>query len=183
MVLNTQRFYDFLLINLPVPNCLLAMDRHIKKTIKLALQIRTYSRARYREAQDILLSELGLRNWQPKHELTFTKDFSSTREMDRIDAEYYQPRYNQIVEVIKNCSCGWDTLGNLCSVKKSVEVGSEEYLEEGIPFVRVSNLSLFGITEEKYISETLYQELTPKEDGIPFEESKNYRPNKGENTP
>ena len=174
------RFYDFLLTNLPVPTCLLAMDRHIKKTIKLALKIRAYSRVRYREAQAILLSELGLRNWQPKHELTFIKNLSNTSEIDRIDAEYYQPKYDQIVEEIKNSSFGWDTLGNLCWVKKSVEVGSEEYLEEGIPFVRVSNLSPFGITEEKYISETLYQELTPKEDEIPFEESKNYQPNKGE---
>ena len=39
-------------------------------------------------------------------------------------------------------------------------MGGKEYLETGIPFVRVSNLSPFEITQEKYISEELYTELT-----------------------
>ncbi len=50
-------------------------------------------------------------------------------------------------------------MGNLATMKKCVEVGSKEYLETGIPFVRVSNLSPFEITQEKYISEELYTEL------------------------
>ena len=45
------------------------------------------------------------------------------------------------------------------TIKKCVEVGSKEYLGEGIPFVRVSNLSPFEITEEKYISEALYADI------------------------
>ena len=163
-----------------VPNLATASQEAIGAFVRDAFAAADRSVLLYQEAQTILLSELGLTNWQPKHRLTFVRNYSNTQEVGRIDAGYYQPKYDQIVGVIKNCSCGWDTLGNLCSVKKSVEVGSEEYLEEGIPFVRVSNLSPFGITEEKYISETLYQELTPKEDGTPFEESKNYQPNKGE---
>ena len=57
------------------------------------------------------------------------------------------------------------------SVKKCVEVGSGEYLDEGIPFVRVSNLSPFDVTEEKYISENLYEEIKqhqPKQGEILF---------------
>jgi len=53
-------------------------------------------------------------------------------------------------------------------VKKCVEVGSGEYLDKGIPFVRVSDLSPFEITEEKYISEKLYAEI------------KQHQPKKGE---
>ena len=44
-------------------------------------------------------------------------------------------------------------------MKKCVEVGREEYLTEGIPFVRVSNLSPFEITEDKYISECMYAKV------------------------
>ncbi len=40
-----------------------------------------------------------------------------------------------------------------------MEVGSGEYLNQGFPFVRVSNLSPFEISEEKYISAELYQEI------------------------
>ena len=110
-------------------------------------------------AQTILLTELGLTNWQPEHKLSFTKNFSNTVQAGRIDAEYYQPKYEYIANAIKNYKGGWDTLGNLVSINKCVEVGSSEYLDEGVPFIRVSNLSPFELTEEKYISEKLYTEI------------------------
>ena len=153
------RFYDFLLTHLPIPDCLLAIDKHIKDLIERALYIRLRSREVYQKAQTLLLSELGLINWQPKHQLTFIKNYSDTEQAERIDAEYYQPKYEEIIKAIKNYSGGWDLLGNLVSVRKCVEVGSGEYLDEGIPFVRVSNLSPFEVTEEKYISENLYAEI------------------------
>ncbi|MCD6585415.1 MAG: hypothetical protein J7K96_06605, partial [Desulfobacteraceae bacterium] len=128
----------------------------------------TNSKKLYNKTQKILLSELGLTNWQPKHQLTFVKNYSDTQQAERIDAEYYQPKYDEIIKAIKNYSGGWDTLGNLVTVKKCVEVGSGEYRNEGIPFVRVSNISPFEITEEKYISEKLYQEI------------KQHQPKKGE---
>ncbi len=71
-------------------------------------------------------------------------------------------------------------LGNLVRIKKGVEVGSGEYLDEGIPFVRVSNISPFEITEEKYISEQLYSDLTAGKQDVPFEKSKNHQPQQGE---
>ena len=48
---------------------------------------------------------------------------------------------------------------NLVALKKCVEVRSNAYFEDGIRFVRVSNLNLFEITKEKYISEELYAEI------------------------
>lgn len=122
----------------------------------------------FSEAENIVLSELGLTHWQPKHQLTFVKNYSDTEQAGRIDAEYYQPKYEEIVKAIQGYSGGWDRLGNLVTVKKCLEVGSGEYLDEGIPFVRVSNISPFEITEEKYISEKLYQEV------------KQHQPKKGE---
>ena len=116
----------------------------------------------YAQAQTFLLAELGLADWRPKHHLTFVKNFSDTEHAERIDADYFQPKYDEIVNAIKNYKGqdNWDTLENLVTLKKCVEVGSKEYLETGIPFVRVSNLSPFEITQEKYISEELYTELT-----------------------
>ena len=154
------RFYEFLLTNLPVPTCLLRIDSHIKRTIQSALALQKLSKTWYTEAQTLLLAELGLTDWQPKHQLTFVKNFSDTKHAERIDADYFQPKYDKIINVIKNYPGGWDTLENLATLKKCVEVGSKEYLETGIPFVRVSNLSPFEITQEKYISEELYAEIT-----------------------
>ena len=140
----------------------------IAKAVNTHFRLSGASKSLFKETQGLLLSELGLADWRPKHQLTFIKNYSDTQQAGRIDAEYYQPKYDDIIKAIKSYSGGWDTLGNLVSVKKCVEVGSGEYLDEGIPFIRVSNLSPFEITEEKYISEKLYQEI------------KQYQPKKGE---
>ena len=135
------------------------LQRKVEDLIETHLNKSLEAKFRYKEAQEFLLSELKLVNWQPKHQLTYVKNYSETLRAQRIDAEYYKPKYIEIVKCIKNNSDGWDTLGNLVSVRKCVEVGSGEYLYQGIPFVRVSNLSPFEITEEKYISEKLYIEI------------------------
>jgi len=143
----------------------------IAKTVKHALRLRRNSIGIYVEAQTLLLFELCLTSRQPKHQLSFIKNYSNTVQAGRIDAEYYQPKYDEIVKSIKNYPGGWDTLEKLVTIKKCVEVGCGEYLDEGIPFVRVSNLSPFEITEEKYISEKLYREIEqhqPKKGEILF---------------
>jgi restriction endonuclease S subunit len=114
----------------------------------------------YQEAEQILLSELGLSNWKPKHRLTFIKNFSDTKSADRINAEYFQPKYDEVINAVKSYSGGWDILDNLVKIKKSIEPGSNEYQEEGIKFLRVSNLSKFGIDNGSpvYLSEKFYNE-------------------------
>jgi restriction endonuclease S subunit len=115
----------------------------------------------FNDAENLVLEELGLSNWQPKHQLTFLKNYSDACKAERIDAEYFQPKYDEIVKAVKDYAGGWDTLGNLVSMKKCVEVGSEAYIDEGdVPFIRVSNFSPFELTEEKYISNELYAELS-----------------------
>lgn len=131
----------------------------IEKVVRDSFEKIEQSERIYHTALSLLLSELGLLNWHPKHGLTFIKNYSDTVQAGRIDAEYYQPKYGEIINAIKRYSGGWDTLGNLVTLKKSIEVGSSEYLDEGIPFIRVSNLSPFEITKEKYISEKLYREI------------------------
>lgn len=111
---------------------------------------------------------MGLLNWKPKHQLSFVKLFSASQDAGRFDAEYFQPKYDEIIAAIKACSGGWELLDDLVSIKKSVEVGSGQYLEEGVPFVRVSDISPFEIGEEKYISDELYEKL------------KKHQPRKGE---
>jgi len=128
---------------------------------KIFFKLDSISNNLYQEAEHLLLSELGLADWQPKHQLSFVKNFSDAQESERIDAEYFQPKYDEIVDAVKNYKGGWSTLGDLVKMKKCVEPGSDAYQESGVPFVRVSNLSKFEITDnnQQYISEKLYQEL------------------------
>lgn len=124
----------------------------------------------YSQAEQLLLSELGILDWKPRHKLVFVKNFSDVRKADRFDAEYFQPKYEEIVEAVKKYKSGFDELGNLVRIKKSVEPGSEAYQENGVPFVRVSNLSKFELStnSQQFIAEELYEEL------------KTHQPKKGE---
>lgn len=154
-----------------IPDLDTGFQESIALCCRQAERSRKDSNAIYTEAQTLLLTELGLADWQPKHQLHFFKKFSSTERAERIDADYFQPKYDEIVDSIKNYAGGWDTLENLVTLKKCVEVGSKEYIETGIPFGRVSNLSPFEITQEKYISEELYTEIAehqPKQGEILF---------------
>ncbi len=131
----------------------------IKQSIQKAVSYIAKSKALFAEAQSLLLSELGLSDYQPKHHLTFIKQLSDVEEAGRMDAEYFQPKYEEIIKKIKNYKGGSDTIGNLVKMEKGIEVGKKEYSEKGVPFVRVSNLHLQEIAEEKYISKQLYSEV------------------------
>lgn len=157
--------------NIIIPILAEALQNTIKSLFFNVIRLKKQSVTEFDQAQILLLSELGLADWQPKHRLTFVKNYSNAQRAERIDAEYFQPKYEEIVHAIKSYAGGWDRLGNLVTMKKCVEVGSKEYLNEGIPFVRVSNLSPFEITEEKYISEALYAKILqhqPEQDEILF---------------
>ena len=73
----------------------------------------------YHQAQSFLLAELELANWQPKHQLTFVKNFSDIEDAERIDADYFQPKYDEIANAMKNYPGGWDTLEKLVHFKNS----------------------------------------------------------------
>lgn len=71
----------------------------------------------YCEAEKILLSELGLLNWKPKHHQAFVKNFSDTQASERIDAEYFQPKYEEVVKQIKQYKKGYNHLDEIVKVK------------------------------------------------------------------
>ena len=87
----------------------------------------------YTQAHTLLLSELGLIDWQPKHRLTFVKNHSNAERAGRIDADYFQPKYEKIVQVIKDYSGGCDILGNLVHLKdknfKPADTTQYKYIE------------------------------------------------------
>lgn len=65
----------------------------------------------------------------------------------RLDSEYYQAKYERNETVIK--SKPYARLKDIVAIKKSIEPGSGAYRESGIPFIRVSNLSPFGISQSE----------------------------------
>ncbi len=104
------------------------------------------SKKSYTEAETLLLNELNLHNWQPTQTNTEVKTFkNSFAQSGRLDAEYYQPKYDELFCRLKQKE--HKPLSALTTIKKSIEPGSAAYLDEGIPFIRVANITKFGLTD------------------------------------
>ncbi|MDR2652771.1 MAG: restriction endonuclease subunit S [Prevotellaceae bacterium] len=147
----------------------------ISKIYNQSVEKRMQSKSLYRQAEELLLGTIGLKDFQPTEENKNIKSFSeSFLATGRLDAEYYQPKYEEIISKVKQQE--YDLLGNLVSIKKSIEPGSDVYSDEGLPFLRVADYNKFGIsTPEKKLSDTfckenltLIENLKPRKETILF---------------
>lgn len=129
-----------------IPVSSIVFQKRIQEIFEQAIELEKDSSILYKQAESILLNELGLHNWQPIQDNTEVKSFkNSFLQRGRLDAEYYQPKYDELTEKIKQKE--YYCLKELVFIKKSIEPGSAAYQDEGIPFIRVANLSKFGLTE------------------------------------
>ena len=99
---------------------------------------------------------------------TFKDTFKTS---GRLDAEYYHPKYDNLFDALsKHQTMPLSGNQGLVSIKKSIEPGSEAYQEEGIPFIRVSDVDKYEISSPPImISKKLVpniNELYPKKDTI-----------------
>ena len=84
----------------------------------------------------------------------------------RLDSEYYQEKYDRLFEKLSGNNC--DKLSNLVTIKKSIEPGSESYQTKGTPFIRIQDLTKFGLTDTSvYLSENKFKDcIRPKKNTI-----------------
>ncbi len=134
------------------------------------------SKQTYSKAESILLQEIGLQNFvhskEPINIKSFKESFGLTK---RLDAEYYQIKYEQVIKKI--VAQKHDSLVNLVEISKSIEPGSDYYSDEdGLPFYRVSDYNKFGLSKpDKELTNTFVAEnkdqiekLKPKKGTILF---------------
>lgn len=140
----------------------------IFETHNLIESAKIQSQSLYSEAEDILLYELDLKDWKPNNAPVNIKQLKeSFLASGRLDAEYYQSKYDELFYRLSKFEC--DTIKDIANTSKSVEPGSKAYQESGIPFVRVSDVSKFGISEPNiFLSPKDFDlaELQPKKDTI-----------------
>ncbi len=134
----------------------------IKKIVLSGLNKLDNSKSFYSQAENLLLRELGLVNFKFKDDLFFVVDSSKAK--DRIDADYFQPKYEQLTEKLK-----------LFKAKKLEEYisnystgftfKSDNYQEKGIPLIRINNIKkgLIDLSDTAYLSEKDFL-LSPKDE-------------------
>ena len=156
--------------NLKVPILSNTFQNDVEKSVKGAYKKQNQAKQLYKEAEQILLEELDLVGYKPKHTFTFETNRKDIETAKRFDAEYFQPKHEEIIEIIEKYVGGFDFVKNMVDWKKGVEVGSEVYTEEGKDFVRVSDFSIHGVGEvNEKISDELFWKIKDK-----------FQPEKGE---
>ena len=139
--------------NLRIPIFTDTFQSKIESLVKSAHAKLEESKSLYSQAEDLLLGELGLKDWQPKNTLHTTKKFSDFAQSGRLDAEYYQPKYDEIEKVIKSYKGGYDIVSNLfnqnldvCDYKKTeynyVEIGDVNVGDGSVSFNKVDTSEL-----------------------------------------
>ncbi len=154
--------------NYTIPTVTEIFKTQISQLFSDSEKLKSGSKQLYTAAEDQFLSELGLKDWQPKNENINVKALKeSFLSSGRLDAEYYQSKYDEMFKHLAQYEC--NTINNIVKIKKSVEPGSDAYQDSGIPFVRVSDVNKLGISEPNiFLSRDDFDlsELRPKKDTI-----------------
>lgn len=154
--------------NLLIPILSTIFQNEIKNLFHKSIQRKDDSTYLYNKAEQLLLEELDLKDWEPSTENINSKSFKeSFLTTGRLDAEYYQPKYEELLFKIRSFKT--KPLGKIVSIIKSIEPGSDAYQDIGVPFVRVSDITKFEITEPSiHLDKHEYGELglQPKKDTI-----------------
>lgn len=147
---------------------LLRMDIQLKiqEYFKSANVLRLQSRLAYDEANQHLNQLLGIDNFVLTDGTITEKKYTDFVSSTRLDAEYYQPKYDELFDKLKTFET--KLLSEIVDIKKSIEPGSDAYQTSGIPFIRVTDLSKFGLTNTNtYLSRDEYDGvIRPKKDTI-----------------
>ena len=187
-------FNYFIIPIFPMP-----FQLEIEKLVKDSHKALESSKALYKEAEALLYEALGLDSKNPLQSILHSnyeslpyrskqnENFLNTEsnqspnytiatlresflKTGRLDAEYYQSKYEKNEALLK--SLPHKRLHELVDIYKSIEPGSNFYKEKGLPFVRVSNLSKFGVgksevyLDSKDFAKEVLQSLYPKKDDV-----------------
>jgi len=151
---NAEELKQFKIAILPM-----AVQKEIEKLSNESWSEIQKSKLLYQQAENLFLEGLGLNGFDNEERLSSIVNLSDVESAHRIDAEYFQPKYKIIEDRVAKYNV--HKLGDLVSMRKGIEVGAEEYQEEGRIFIRVSSMTKFGIVEsdQKYLSDKLYEKL------------------------
>ena len=156
MVSNQANFSPAKFREILIPQFGSEIQSRIDTSIWEAFSKHSKSKQIYTQAQILLRSDLGLADWQPKHRLTFVKNYSDTEQAGRIDANYFQPFYEEVNKKLQ--SAGYVFAKDICSEINYGTVPTSQYSEDnsGVPYIKGLNLKNLRVDTDKldYITNT-----------------------------
>lgn len=164
--LAIERIRRFLIFNGFSNNMIETIDTLIKTSWNKKL----HSKQAYQAAESVLRDCLKISTTCNKSSSVKLLSYSFGK-TGRLDAEYYHPKYDALFSTLsKHKTMPLGGSRGLVSIMKSIEPGSEAYLEQGVPFIRVSDVDKYEIsTPPIMLSKDIVpniKDLYPKKDTI-----------------
>lgn len=157
------------LYRIPVPEFSKRLQDKVDAIFSEIFANQEAAKVAYNAAEQMLLAELGFAGWSPTDDAVSVKSYSDFVSARRFDAEYFQPKYDELFALLDKCKTrplgGKDGLVN---IQRSIEPGSDAYSDKGVPFVRIADFTEMGITSpEIHISQDICVDSPrPKKDTI-----------------
>ena len=124
--------------NIVIPLSSINFQEKIEQLIKLANELISNSNNFYLRAEQMLLEELGMTHFTPSAEnitiKSLTNSFSTS---GRLDAEYYQPKYDQIKHILNTS----DTIKSVC---KLYDKNFTPNIDKEYKYIELSNVGISG---------------------------------------
>ena len=139
MVGNQANFSPAKFRQIAIPILSKELNNKIEEIVYKSFELLEESKSLYSQAEDLLLGELGLKDWQPKNTLHTTKKFSDFAQSGRLDAEYYQPKYDEIEkELSKKNTLEISKIGQICD-KNFSPIDNVEY-----KYIELADIGAYG---------------------------------------
>jgi len=127
-------------LNCPIPIPSPEFIATVKQLIEKYFNLKQKAARLYRQAEEVLVGESGFKDWKPKtkkiktggilfeeEENTSIRMLSDVMETDRMDAEYWEPKYDEIEKMIKKYRNGYGSLPDLVYIsRKKIKVNRNE---------------------------------------------------------
>lgn len=128
------------ILKLTIPSWSCDFAKEIDNCYNRSVALKNEIARSFSEIENLLLEELSLKNWNPTEQLTTQKTFTDFLESGRFDAEYYQAKYDQIEEKIKQYKNGYTQIKCLFNVLSSSS--PSEYQSEGTKVIKTKNVRI-----------------------------------------
>jgi restriction endonuclease S subunit len=129
---------DILKIHCPIPSK--KFQQYIKDLVEEAHQKQEQAEEKYKEAEELLGRELGIKDLKFETQKTFKSSFSEIG--DRLDPEYYQPKFYEVEKILSKYR-DRITLGDISTPPKYGTSEDLYYVEKGVPLLRVTDIDRF----------------------------------------
>lgn len=129
------------------------LQEKIRECFVNANKQRIKSEQLFTDAEEILNKELGFDNIEIPNETISIINFSEYKKQNRLDAEYYQPKYEYISELLKKYKKGFAKLSEISTIYRGNLISDDLYCNDNNckAYIRGADISSNILVEDKIV--------------------------------